>query len=69
MAIESVAQAIDMKYHKGGELALYYVEAALEAHGESFGDDDEKNRKMQWAVTGLLQRALQLLNNDNYGKA
>lgn len=69
MASESVPQAYDAKFEKGIEAALLYVEAALGAHRESFGEDAEKNSRMQWATTGLLERAVQLLNKEVYGEA
>lgn len=56
-------------FENGEEAALHYVEAALQAHRQSFGDDEEENRKMEWAVTGLLERAVQILNADVYGEA
>jgi hypothetical protein len=71
MAVASVKQAPEVNEEAAfpEEAALLYVEAALEAHRESFGEDEEKNRKMQWAVTGLLERALQVLHKNVYGEA
>lgn len=75
MATESVNQApggaapFADRFEKGPEAALNYVEAALEAHRKSFGGSAEETRKMQWAVTGLLERAVQVLYADAYGEA
>ncbi len=52
----------------GVETALFYVEAALEAHRGSVSEEVEVNRKLQWAVTGLLERALQILDKNVYGE-
>ncbi|MCR6661941.1 MAG: hypothetical protein NVV60_02030 [Luteimonas sp.] len=68
MGTENVIQHPAHRFEKGEEAALHYVEAALAAHRESFGEDCELNRKMQWAVTGLLERAIQILNADVYGE-
>lgn len=68
MAVESVIQPAESGFDGGVEMALRYVEAALEAHRQSFSEDEEKNRILEWAVTGLLERALQLLNKNVYGE-
>lgn len=77
MASESVnyategaaAAAFVDSFERGSEAALNYIEAALEAHRKSFGENREEARKMQWAVTALLERAVQVLNAEVYGEA
>lgn len=58
----------EVGFEMGKEAALHYVEGALEAHRKSFGGSDEENSRLQWAVTGLLERAVQILNNEVYGE-
>lgn len=57
----------EVHYAKHEETVFHYVEAALLAHQESFGEDEEKNCKMQWLVTASLERAVDLLKIDVYG--
>lgn len=49
------------------EYALNYLRGAMAAHMSSFTDDEKVADDMRWAVTGLLEYAIKLLDEHVYG--
>jgi len=49
------------------EYAVNYLRGAMAAHMASFTDDQKVAEDMRWAVTGLLEHAIKLLDEHVYG--
>lgn len=49
------------------EYAVSYLRGAMAAHMASFTDDEKVADDMRWAVTGLLEYSIKLLDEHVYG--
>lgn len=50
------------------EQTYYYADAALWAYKESFGLEGEDQARAQWLVTVALEKAVEMLKTETYGK-
>jgi|GEM_PF-3258347 len=66
MATGSVSDRIN-RTDMNPEYAVNYLRGAMAAHMASFTDDQKVAEDMRWAVTGLLEHAIKLLDEHVYG--